>query len=208
MGLEENQANCQQNIGMETEQAFEASNDFSMIPPEDALDGSLFGANPEDAFDGGFFGVNPEVPLNEGFSDANPEYIQTGNLLFEQHVSAQLPLTLDDFYSHLPDSREGSSTLANGSAGPIATYPSFSQFATHQDPLVTAKSRFVPTNASGFIRMNARVEDLFIPEPSDEPCDLALSPTQPQPPPSSPEHHPIPCVRENCHICQIFSLPY
>lgn len=206
LGIEENQANCQQNIGMETEQACGAPNDFSMSP-EDALGGSLLGANPEAAFDGGFFGANPQVSVDEGFFGANPEDFQAGNLLFEQHVNAQSPLTLaDPSYSHPASAWEGST-----SPGSLRDLVS-NQFAdaARQDPLVPAQSGFLPTTANGFSRMNGRVEDLFIRSPkfSDEPCDLALSPTETQPPPPSPEKHTIPCGREECHICLAFSLPF
>lgn len=201
LGIEENQANCQQNIGMETDQACGEPIDFSMSP-EDALGGSLLGADPEVAFDGGFFGANPEVSLDEGFFGANPEDFHAGNLLFEQHLNVQHPPMLaDPFKSHPASAWEGSSTP--GSLRDLVS----SQFAdaARQDPFVPAQSGFLPTTANGFARMNGRVEDLFI---SDEPCDLALSPTETQPPPPSPENHVIPCGREECHICLTFSLPF
>lgn len=191
LGLEENHANCQDSIGIESGQACGAHNDFSINPTENSFDAGSFGANSEDFLDGCFF-------------DANLEDVQAGNLLIEQNLNAQRPLTLaDPFYSHPGNAWEGSTIPAN------FTDSFFSADAARQDPLIPAQSGFLPTTANGFVRMNGRVEDLFIPSPelSDEPCDLALSPTETQPPPPSPEKHTIPCGREECHLCLVFSLP-
>lgn len=219
LGLNDNQANCQQgNIGVGAGKASRTSPDI--------LAGGFFCGNPEHALDGDWFKKQLEDAL-------------AGDLLFEQTVNAQLPLTLvDPFYMHPGD---GAGIPAN-THDPMSADPFFIQYAdaAHQDPLVPAQSRLVPTTANGFASMNSCVEDLIFerPENPDESCDLALSEagddnthhdqgnwdegevapvqmcqhaylsTQPQPPTPSPEEHPIPCGRQECHICQVFSLPF
>lgn len=228
LGLEDNHVNHQQNAdldisNMDLDQAFADPNPFSMDSPEDFLDGALFCADPEQALGGGLLfeqHVNTQLPLtlvNPFYS--HPADAQGGVQGFELYEAADA---------------HGSGNLANGYA-PMSADPSFSYYVAHPDPLVPAQSRFLPTTANGFVGM--RVENLIFerPEPLNESCDLALSdagdentnheqnegasapnqrcqlahlPTQPQPPPPSPEEHAIPCGRENCHICQVFSLPF
>lgn len=43
---------------------------------------------------------------------------------------------------------------------------------------------------------------------SSEMHQLSYLPSQPQPPPSSAQEHPIPCGREECHICGIYAIPF
>lgn len=218
LGLEDNHANSQQNsdismgnmdpnVGnmdlnmsnMDHEQAFVDPNALPMDLLGDSLGDGPLCADP--ALGGDVFFPQPED-------------VQAGNFLFEQPVNARLPLTL---------------------ANPFYTHPA--EPAHHQDPLIPAQSRFFTTVATGFIGMH--VEDLIfeplgescdlaLSDAGDETpnhaqdnwenegeaapsqmCQLAYLPTQPQPPPSSPEeHHPIPCGREECHICQVFSLSF
>lgn len=224
LGVNENHANCQQNTGMDTEQGFQAPDAFATDFPGD-LAGGLFYGNP-DAFDGDVSYEQLEDALEDALEDD-----QAGNFLFEQPVNTQLPLTLvNPFYMDPADAQGGSGNPANGH-GPMPADPFPPHYVAHPDPLVPAQSRFLPTTVNGFGGM--RVEDLIFerPDPLNESCDLALSDAgdenvtheqgnwdvegqlahllaQPQPPQPSPEEHPIPCGREQCHICQVFSLPF
>lgn len=222
LGLEDNQSNSQQNTdinmgnmdldmgnmdldmdNMDHGQAFVDPNALPLDLLGDSLGDGPFCADP--ALDGGLFFPRPED-------------VQAGNFLFEQPVNAQLPLTL---------------------ANPLYTHPAEpAHHQDPLVPLVPAQSHFFTTTATGFIGMHVEdliIEpsdescDLALSDAGDENtnheqdnnwvneweaassqvCQLAYLPTQPQPPPSSPEeHHPIPCSREECHICQVFSLPF
>lgn len=226
LGLEDHHTSCQQNTStdldmgnMELGQAFADPITFSTDSPEDPLAGDLFYEQPQDGQAGDLLFehfVNAELPLtlnNPFYRHPVPQHGQ--NIPPNTHA----PMLPDPLFSHCADFAHPDPlvpaenlflpTTANGFAGMNGMCVE-DLILPRPEPL--DESCDLALSDAGDVNTDHYYEQGNWDEGEEmigQRGALSYLPSQSQLPPSSPEEHPtIPCGREECHICEVFSLPF